>query len=220
MNIEEGTVVQGNSASNRGAMSLVSPKMYVMRGGQLQLIRDAQEFRKAGYDRLAVQVISDAEMERLPLAVDAQLAPSEEIVLDHDTFLGAGHYMTTYGVLRKTADGGRIDATTRTRTVTWFGGFHGAVNMVYSDADGFPVGMSATQRFGVDGTWIGQSDRTDYWSEDLSEDSATRTTKITIFHFWQPDRLDDVIRRGVDMLKPIVEIIADIASIGGQAKSS
>lgn len=220
MNTEEGTIVQGDGTSSCGTPNLAPPRLYVMRGGHLHLIRDARQFRKAGYDRLAVQVIPDAELESLPLAVEAQLAPGEEIILDLDSFLGAGHYMTTYGVLRKAAEGGHVDATTRTRTITMFGGFHGAVNMLYSDAAGFPVGMSATQRFGVDGTWIGRSDRTDYWSEELSEDWATRTTAITLFHFWQPDQLDDVVRRGVDMVKPIVEIIQDVVNIGGEGKSS
>jgi hypothetical protein len=221
MNLEDGTLVQGDGSSSRGAdRHLVLPKLYIVREGKLHLIRDAREFRKAGYDRSAVQVIPDAELKKLPVAVEAELAPGQQIVLDLDTFLGAGHYMTTYGVLRKTADGGHVDATTRTRTITMFGGFHGGVNMIYSDAEGFPVGMSATQRYGVDGTWIGRSDRTDYWSEELSEDQATRTTTITLAHFWMPDQLDDVVRRGVEMLKPIVGIIKDIVDIGGKAKSS
>jgi aminoglycoside phosphotransferase (APT) family kinase protein len=78
-------------------------------------------------------------LEKLPVAVEAQLAPGGQIVLDLDSFLGAGHWMTTYGVLRKITGGGHVDATTRTRTITMFGGFHGGVNMVYSDAQGFPV---------------------------------------------------------------------------------
>jgi len=220
MNVKEGSVVQGDGSSGRNAGSLAPPQLYVVRGGQRHLIRDAREFRKGGYDREAVQVIPDADLERLPLVAQTRLAAGEQIVLDADDFLGAGHYMTTHGVLRKTSPGGHVDATTRTRTITMFGGFHGAVNMVYSDAQGFPVGMSDTQRYGVDGTWIGRSDRTDYWSQDLPEDWAARTTTITLFHFWQPDRLDDVVRRAVDMAKPVVDIIKDIVSIGGKGKSS
>ena len=197
MKFKDGMLVQGDGSSNHGAArQLAPPKLYVVRGGKLHLIPDARAFRKAGYDRSVVEVIPDAELKKLPVAVEAELAPSQQIILNLDSFLGAGHYMTTYGVFRKTADGGHVDATTRTRTITMFGGFHGGVNMFYSDAEGFPVGMSATQRYGVDGTWIGRSDRTDYWSEELIEDWATRTTTITLAHFWMPDRLDDVVRRG------------------------
>jgi len=218
-NLKEGTVVQGDGSSSHGKKAS-SHSLYVIRGGQLHLIPDAGAFRAAGYNRSDVQVIPDAELEKLPVAVEAELAPGGQIVLDLDSFLGAGHYMTTHGVLRKITGGGHVDATTRTRTITMFGGFHGGVNMVYSDAEGFPVGMSATQRYGVDGTWIGRSDRTDYWSEELSEDWATRTTTITIFHFWQPDPLDDVVRRGVGMVKPIIGIIQDVINLGGKGKSS
>jgi hypothetical protein len=220
MHFADGTLIQGDGSSHRAARQLAPLKLYVVRGGKLHVIPDARTFRQAGYDRSAVQVLPDAEVKKLPVAVEAELLPGQHIVLDLDSFLGAGHYMTTYGVLRKTAGGGHVDATTRTRTITMFGGFHGGVNMIYSDAEGFPVGMSATQRYGVDGTWIGRSDRTDYWSEELSEDQATRTTTITLAHFWMPNRLDDVVRQGVDMLKPLFEIIRDIANIGGKAKSS
>jgi hypothetical protein len=215
MSLQDNTVVQGDGSSGRGASGLALPKVYVVRGGHRHVIRDARAFRKAGYDRLAVQIIPDAELEKLPLAEEARLTPGGELILDLDSFLGAGHYMTTHGVLRKT-----VEPTTRTRTITMFGGFHGGVNMVYSDAAGFPVGMSATQRFGVDGTWIGRSDRTDYWSEELTEDQSTRTTTITLFHFWQPDQLDDVVRRAVDAAKPLVQLIKDVVSIGGSGKSS
>lgn len=217
--LKDGTVVQGDGSRHHHAAS-AEAKLYVVRGGRRHLISGPQEFRKAGYERTAVKIVPDAELEHLPLASEAHLAPGGQIVLDLDTFLGAGHYMTTHGVLRKTNPGGHADATTRTRTITMFGGFHGGVNMIYGDAEGFPVGMSDTQRYGVDGTWIGRSDRTDYWSQDLSEDWASRTTTITLAHFWLPDQLDDVVRRYVNMLKPIAEIIGAVISIGGGAKKS
>jgi hypothetical protein len=217
--IKDGMVVQGDGSS--GGANAARPSLYVVRDGQRHLIPDPLEFRKAGYERTSVQIVPDAELEHVPLApAVARLAPGGQIVLDLDSFLGAGHYMTTWGVLRKTDGGGRADATTRTRTITMFGGFHGGVSMVYFDAQNFPVGMSETQRYGVDGTWIGRSDRTDYWGQDLSEDWASRTTSIAIFHFWQPDRLDDVVRRYVSMLKPVVEIIAAVVALGGKGKSS
>jgi hypothetical protein len=218
--IEDGAIIQGDGSSAKGIDKLAPQKLYVVQDRQLHLVRDISEFRKAGLSHAAVKIIPDAELAELPVAAEPRMAPGEQIALDLDSFLGAGHYMTTHGVLRKTASGAHADATTRTRTVTWFGGFHGGVNMLYSDAQGYPVGMSDTQRFGVDGTWVGRSDRTDYWSQDLSEDWASRTTDITIFHFWAPDQLDDVVRRGVAMVKPVVEIIADIVKLGGKAASS
>jgi hypothetical protein len=184
--IPDGTIVQGDGTNTDGNEQSA---LYLVEGGQRHLILDRVAFRDAGFDASRVQVLPDADVEQLPLGAErAGLAPGESITLNLDSFLGAGHYMTTWGVLRKTPSGGHIDATTRTRTVTWFGGFRGGVNIVYSDAQGFPVGQSATKSFGVDGTWIGRSDRTDYWSEELTQDWAQRTTAITILHFWDPNR--------------------------------
>ena len=113
MSLQDNTVVQGDGSSGRGASGLALRKVYVVRGGHRHVIRDARAFRKAGYDGLAVQIIPDAELEKLPLAEEARLTPGGELILDLDSFLGAGHYMTTHGVLRKT-----VEATTRTRTIT------------------------------------------------------------------------------------------------------
>jgi len=215
-------IVQGDGSSSKESFSPLEPRLYVVRQGMRYPITDPRSFREAGFDPSAVEVIPDAELEKIPVASKLGLAPGEQIVLDLDLFLGAGHYMTTWGVLRKTASGAHIDATTRTRTrtITMFGGFHGGVNIVYSDAQDFPVGMSETQTFGVDGTWIGRSDRTDYWSQDLSQDWATRTTKMTIFEFWNPWSLQDTVRKLVDTVRPLVEIVQAVANIGGGSKSS
>ena len=213
-------LVQGDGSRARGKpFNPVEPHLFVVRDGQRHAIEDFRSFREAGYDQSAVEIIPDAELEKLPLAPTALLAPGQQIVLDLDSFLGAGHYMTTWGVLRRTDWGGHVDATTRTRTITMFGGFRGGVNMVYADAQGFPVGMSPTQSFGVDGTWIGRSDRTDYWSHDLTADEANRTTSLTIFHFWNPWSLQDQVAKLVAAVKPILEIVQIIVQMGGQAKT-
>ena len=213
-------IVQGDGSSSKGSFSPLEPRLYVVRQGMRYPITDPRSFREDGFDPSAVKVIPDAELEKIPVARKLGMAPGEQIVLDLDLFLGAGHYMTTWGVLRKTASGAHIDATTRTRTITMFGGFHGGVNIVYSDAQGFPVGMSDTQSYGVDGTWIGRSDRTDYWYQDLPQDWATRITKITINQFWNPWSLQDTVRKLVDTVRPIVEIAQAVINLGGGTKTS
>ncbi|MEK6784182.1 MAG: hypothetical protein AABY61_01750 [Nitrospirota bacterium] len=220
MKLKDGILVQGDGALANKSKSDPKPRLYVVQEGQRHLIRTPHAFRKGKYNRSAVQVIPDSVLERVPLAADVEAMSDETIGLYLHSFLGNGHYMTTNGALRKTPDGGQVDATTRTYTITMFGGFHGGVNMIYSDADGIAIGMSHTERFGVDGTWIGRSDRTDYWSAELSADLAARTTAITVAHFWAPDQLEDIVRRGVEVAKPIVELITDIYGIGGDAKSS
>lgn len=220
MNLKDGTLVQGDGTLAHSTQSSFEPQLYVIEQGQRHPIPSLQAFRKGQYSRSAVQVIADRELELVPMGANADAAPDGTIALHLDSSLGAGHYMTTDGVLRKSPGGGHVDATTRTRTVTLFGGFHGGVNMIYSDAGGIAIGMSQTERFGVDGRWVGRSDRTDYWSAELSADLAARTTSITIAHFWMPDKLEDIVRRGVAVAKPIIELVRDIYGIGGSAKSS
>ena len=215
---EREVIVQGDGSRAEGKIDLTEPRIFVVRDGKRYPILDFRSFRDAGYDPSQVQKIPDAELDTLPL-VRPKLGPGEQIVLDLNTFLGSGHYMTTWGVMRKTDSGAHVDATTRTRTITMFGGFRGGVNMVYSDINGFPVGMSDTQTYGVDGTWIGRSDRTDYWSQDLPSDWANRTTALTILQFWNPWTLQDQVRKLVDAAKPIVEIVAAVAAIGGGGKT-
>jgi hypothetical protein len=219
--LKDGTLVQGVSTGAYGEPDPFDiPKLYVIQGGQRQPIEHSLALVENGIDPASVEVVDDAELEQIPLAAKPRLGPGQQITLDLQSFLGAGHYMKTYGVLRKTDWGARIDATTRTWTVTLLGGFRGAVDILFSDAEGFPVGMTPTQSFGVDGKWIGRSDRTDFWSFDLTQDQAGRTTAITIFHFWNPRSLQDTIARLVAAAKPIVEIIAEIKKLGGQGKSS
>ena len=221
MPIKDGTLVQGDGTSVNGELDLANPwKLYVVEGGQRRLIPDRVALLDLGLDASNVEVVADAELEKIPLAAEPELAPGQQLTLDLYSFLGSGHYMQTWGVLRKTDWGGRIDATTRTWTITMFGGFRGGVNILYTDAEDFPVGMSPTQSFGVDGTWIGRSNRTDYWSADLTQDQATRTTKITIFQFWNPWTLQDQVAKLVAAAKPLVEIVAAIVAIGGKAKST
>lgn len=220
MKLQDGTLVQGDSALAHKSKNSSQPNLYLIQQGQRHLIPNPHAFRTGKHNRSTVQVIPDAVLERVPLAAAVEAMSSEPIGVYLHSFLGNGHYMTTNGALRKSPDGGHVDATTRTYTITMFGGFHGGVNMIYSDAEGIAIGMSHTERFGVDGTWVGRSDRTDYWSAELSGDLAARTTSITVAHFWAPDKLEDIVRRGVEVAKPIVELIADIYGIGGDAQSS
>jgi hypothetical protein len=126
--------------------------------------------------------------------------------------------MTTHGVLL--LDTGHIDASTRTRSLTWFGGFTGAVMIVLEDANGYPIGATGVHLFGVDGTWVGRSDRTDYWSEDLDPTVTKRAAAIHVFHFWNPSfskfqqRLDEAITTG----EKIVDLIKDAKNLGGDGK--
>jgi hypothetical protein len=140
-----------------------------------------------------------------------------DIAIDLHSNLGANHYMDTHGTLLKS---GHIDAATRTRTETDLGGFHGAVQILLEDANGFTIGATAPHVFGVDGKWIGRSDRTDYWTEDLDASLTQRTTTIHVVHFWAPQysAFKTIVDKAIEVARPIVELLNDAKSNGGDAK--
>lgn len=81
---------------------------------------------------------------------------------------------------------GHIDAQTRTRTVTDFGGFTGGVSLVFYDSSDTTIGQTNDHTYGVDGRFLGRSDRTDYWGEDIDPSVAARVVRFDILHFWAP----------------------------------
>ena len=139
-----------------------------------------------------------------------------DITLEGHSDMGAGHFMDTSATLR---DGGHIDATTRTRTVTWLGGYHGGVMLMFYDAGNVAIGSSNEHDFGVDGTITGHSDRTDYWGEDIDPGVAGRTARFDIFHFWSPkySAINTIVRKAVEIGKtgePLLQELKDLGLIG------
>lgn len=215
----DGTLLQGDGSRSKGE-HLVRPELYIIEGGKRRNIPDIRAFYAQGYDPNNVQVVEDAELERLPLAADTEMvAPGATLQGTLESFLGAGHYMTTRFWLRNTGSGAHLDAQTRTWTITMFGGFRGGVQLLYGAQDESPVGSSAIHSFGVDGTWIGRSDRTDPWFEDYLPDWADRTTSVTVAHFWNPNALADQLAKAVAILKPVGEIVTILGGIGASVKT-
>jgi hypothetical protein len=144
-------------------------------------------------------------------------ASPQSIDIELDSDLGANHFMTTRGVLLAN---GHIDAMTRTRTLTMFGGFVGGVQMILEDANGYTIGATKTHTFGVDGTVTGRSDRSEYWTEELDSALASRVAAIHVQHFWAPryDSFRRVVDEAIAVGKPLIELIGAIKALGGDAK--
>lgn len=153
------------------------------------------------------------------IRVEGYVSPmATGIDIDLASDLGAGHVMETHGVLLKRE--GRIDATTRTRTGTLLGGFHGGVQIFLADANGHVIGVTTDRHvFGVDGTLIGRSDRTDFWSEGLDRDIASRTESIHVVHFWEQryTAITNIINSAVDAAGPVIDLLKEIKSSGPEA---
>lgn len=189
---------------------------YLVQGGQRQLITDVAALFAAGVDPHSAPhaVLAPEELDKVPTAPAPIAALVSTRVIDTgDVFLGAGHYMRTWGSISPT---GQVAMQTRTRSVTWFGGFHGAARLIAADSNGAPTFQSQDHRYGVDGTWIGRSDRTDAWWENMGADAAGRTTQVAIFHAWAPDEfqvvLDKWVRAG-DSLGKLAQSVGTVAKV-------
>jgi hypothetical protein len=123
---------------------------------------------------------------------------------------------TRAGLLTET---GHVDASTRTATFTWFGGYHGGTKLLLADGDDIVIGESSLHRFGVDGTWIGTSDRSDYWSEDLDVAVSRRATSMTAFLTSSPNDFDTQMALLAGHVRSLGEVVAAVAPIATSVKT-
>jgi hypothetical protein len=106
-------------------------------------------------------------------------APGAVAAFRSDT-VGAGQSMTTSATA--TCSSATIVATTRTRTTNAFWGFHGCVAFDLIDASGRVMRRTPAMCFGVDGTLIGRSDRTDTFTQSMTPAEAASLRMIGIVH--------------------------------------
>ncbi|TQS44072.1 hypothetical protein [Cryptosporangium phraense] len=168
-----------------------------------------------------VMDVSEADLAGLPEGTVAEgVAPEQSLPAAHfdsgDQFLGAGHYMQTVGGV--TVSGGVLSAITRTFTVTDLGGFHGAVTAVLADAADNPIVPSPpTQpylhRYGVDGRWIGTSDRHDPWSTTYAAADIVRATHVHLFHTPSPDSFQTILNKWVTAGGSVKQLADDAAGV-------
>jgi hypothetical protein len=129
--------------------------------------------------------------------------------------------MSTHGTLDLTS--GQIAAWTHIWTITMFGGFHGAVHLILADQYDAPVYQTQTYRYGVDGTWIGTSDRNTAWFESMNPADTGRVTNIYIFQSWAPDSFQTILDRWVAAGSSVSQLATDVANVAKvfvQPKSS
>lgn len=134
-----------------------------------------------------------------------------DIQFTYDKPLSVGHLMYTTGVMH---GDGTLSATTRTRSVVKLGGFHGAVQASVYDANDHLIAKGGLHTYGVDGVWIGQSDRTDPWTESFGADVGSRAVKVGICHSWNPQWLDG-IQNTVMVIGAVLSAILGSIPAGG-----
>lgn len=163
--------------------------------------------RESGARRLT---LSAEQLERIPMA--GALATAGTRQFDSGLmYLGANHWMRTWGSLDLA--GGQIAAQTRTATFTWFGGYHGGTYVIFSDENDAPVFQTGFHRYGVDGTWIGRSDRTDAWWESMPAADTSRVSRHTIFLVWAPDSFQTILDKWVQSGQKVASLVGSVASV-------
>jgi len=95
---------------------------------------------------------------------------------------------------RLLGDQGLLVAKTRTQSTVLFGGFHGAVQVVLLDANQKVLdgGVTEKQTFGVDGRFIGVSDRTDVWSYQFDPQVSRQAVSLGVRHTGNTDWLSSI----------------------------
>jgi hypothetical protein len=202
--VADGTLLQGRDGA-----------LYVVEAGCRRLVPDPYMVRASGLDPRRVEILADQDLASLPLG--APLAGTERVEIDLDSFLGLGHYVTTHGVVHP---GGRIDAQTRTRSASWFCGYHSGVYLLFGDAAGLTIGSSTMRVFGVDGAWMGRSDRTDYWGEEIDPDVTARARTLAVAHTGAPQVLQRTVERAIAGSWPIADVVAEVNRTIGHAWST
>ena len=117
--------------------------------------------------------------------VAGNLVPKFPITASQDdNFPGSGGFMhsdvTVYA-------SGLLNAVTHTWEVTDLRGFKGVVAAAVLDQNKTPLWVSSTHQCGVDGRWIGVSDRTDNWSEQIPAAILPNVRYIAIIQKWNPN---------------------------------
>ncbi len=188
---------------------------FLVRDGRLEPVNDISVLLAAGVDpTTAPRVLAPAAL--LASMTTAPTASSDRAIgvmpVDSgDQFLGSGHYMRTWGSIDWGT--GAVAMQTRTRTITMFGGFHGSAGFICRDVNAGPTFQTQDHRFGVDGTWIGRSDRTDAWWESMSTDAAARTTELVFYHAWSPDSFQTVLNRWVAAGQSVAQLVTAAVSV-------
>lgn len=198
--------------------------LYVVVDGQRYQVKDDPlVISQVGFPMdEVVELNRDADLSGIPLAPYA--LPDAYPAVHFDTgnvALGAGHFMQTSGGV--TLEAGTLSAITHTFSVTWFGGFHGAVFACLQDAAGNPVpwtprNQSLIHRYGVDGRWVGNSDRHDAWILNHTKADAARATAVTVYHSWDPDSFETILNKWVTAGASMKALADDTAAIAKDFK--
>jgi hypothetical protein len=156
--------------------------LFRIQHGQRQSIK-LPDIAALGITQKDIQVVDPLVLHSMPLKDPRQRAIGREVRSYLASFLGAGHYMKSWVWLQGTT----LTITTRTETITLFGGYTGGVQVVLFDAAGHRIQHDTIKyRYGVDGRFFGSGSREDTESYQLPQSVADSAESIVIAHYWDP----------------------------------
>jgi hypothetical protein len=223
--LRQGELVMALESELRDGLFLRGPdsSLYVVfQGKRYQVKDDPLVLAQVG---LPMNEVVEVPSNDLAQVAEAPLAlPDTFPVVHFDTGnadMGAGHFMQTEGGV--TIADGTLSAITHTFSVTWLGGFHGAVFACLEDANGNPVPWTPRNqpylhRYGVDGRWIGNSDRHDAWILNHTQADAARAVAVRLWHSYNPDSFQTVLNKWVAAGDSIKKLADDVAAIAKDYK--
>jgi hypothetical protein len=191
--------------------SLSDQAVYLIEGGKRRWVPNPHTFNALGFSWDNIQCVSDTLLNSVPLG--NPLPSVDRIIVETgDHVIPSLGYMNSRVGL--TISTGRIDGITRTRAVTWFRGFHGCVGIIPVDINRLSViPYGIVKKFGVDGTAIGQSDRTDPWSESISPDEAARVEEIHLLHSVVSADYQTILEKWLVSGKTITDFLVSVAGV-------
>lgn len=103
--------------------------------------------------------------------------------------------MRTEVVLQRSGElAGKLDGITRTWTGILARGFTGGVYVQLRHPNRAVIGVTELRSYGVDGKWVGRSDRTEAWVEQFPAGLAANTVEIEIIQLHTPkDRYANIV---------------------------
>lgn len=155
---------------------------------------DSSRVASLGITQKDVHEVDPLALYSLPLPDASSRAVGREVRSYLWSDLKSGHYMQSWAWLQGTT----LTLTTRTETITLFGGYTGGVRVVLFDANGTRINHTEIKdRYGIDGRAFGPGTREDTITVQLPQSVTDAAESIVICHYWDPK---------VDLIKTTIQV--------------
>lgn len=198
--INGGFTVDDVSFTPEGAWAIVADNGYYFSGGTGGAKAAADGLAQAQHEVLRVAFgITEVTQPQFPIQAS-----------QHNDLSGCGGHMDTSVTIDAQ---GHMNAVTHIWEDTALRGFHGGAVVVLLDANNQSLWASPTEVLGVDGRWVGVSDRTVNWTASVPTSLLPLARGIAIYQTWDPSNVAGVIQQW------LAGINTDAALVAGIVKS-